>query len=245
MSALGWLELVIVLGAVVLVTKPLGIYLLKVLDPEIGGAPFLDRVLGPVERLIYRVIGVDPSREQTWKRYAVSMIAFTGVVTFFTYALLRLQHVLPLNPQHLDAVRPDLAFNTAVSFVTNSNWQSYGGETTMSYFSQMVALVANNFVSPAIGIATAAVLVRGIARVSGSTVGNFWRDVVRQTLYLFLPASVLYAVFLIAQGIPQNFCALHGGARRRRRRRRTSCRAPSRRRSRSRCSAPTAAATST
>ena len=205
MGAIGWLQLVLVLGAVVLVTKPLGVYLVQVLDPEVSGPPFLERVLGPVERAIYRAIGVDPSREQTWKRYAMSMIAFTGVVTFFTYALLRLQHVLPLNPQKLDAVRPDLAFNTAVSFVTNSNWQSYGGETTMSYFSQMVALVANNFVSPAIGIATAAALVRGVARPSGTTIGNFWRDVVRQTLYLFLPASVLYAVFLIAQGIPQNF----------------------------------------
>jgi K+-transporting ATPase ATPase A chain len=207
MNALGWLQLGLVLGLVVVVTKPLGVYLVRVLDPEVGGPTFLDRFLGPLERAIYRVLGVDPTREQTWKQYAISMIALTGVVTFFTYALLRLQNVLPLNPQHFDAVRPDLAFNTAVSFVTNSNWQSYSGETTMSQFSQMVALVANNFVSPAIGIATAAALVRGIARSSGSTIGNFWRDLVRQTLYLFLPASILYALFLIAQGIPQNFSA--------------------------------------
>ncbi len=136
MNVPGWIQLVLVLVAIVLITKPIGVHLLQVLDPEIGGATFLERVLGPVERLIYRVIGVDPSREQTWKRYAASMVVFTGVVTFFTYVLLRLQRVLPLNPQHLDAVRPDLAFNTAVSFVTNSNWQSYSGETTMSYFSQ-------------------------------------------------------------------------------------------------------------
>ena len=205
MNAFGWVQLVLVLGGIVLVTKPLGMYLVRVLDPDIGGPTFLERFLGPVERAIYRVLGVDPSREQTWQRYTLSMIAFTGVVTFFTYALLRFQHRLPLNPQGFDAVRPDLAFNTAVSFVTNSNWQSYGGETTMSYFSQMVALVTNNFVSPAIGIATAAALVRGIARAQGSTIGHFWRDVVRQTLYLFFPASILYALFLIGQGIPQSF----------------------------------------
>ncbi len=133
------------------------------------------------------------------------MVLFTAVTMFVTYLVLRIQHVLPLNPQKLGPVRADLAFNTAASFTTNTNWQSYGGESTMSYLSQMFALVLHNFTSPAVGIGIAAVLVRGIARSSGSTVGNFWRDVVRQTLYLFLPAALIYAVFLMFQGIPQNF----------------------------------------
>jgi K+-transporting ATPase ATPase A chain len=205
MNANGWLQLALVLGGIVAVTKPLGLYLVRVLDPELEGPTFLDRALGAVERFIYRVIGVDASREQDWKRYTFSMVLFTAVPCLFTYALLRVQGLLPLNPAGLPAVRPDLAFNTAVSFSTNTNWQSYGGETTMSYFSQMVALVSHNFISAAVGIATAAALIRGIARSSGATVGNFWRDIVRQTLYLFLPASLLYAVFLMSQGIPMNF----------------------------------------
>jgi K+-transporting ATPase ATPase A chain len=205
MSASGWLQLALIVLALLAITKPLGLYLVRVLDPEQGGPTFLERFLGPLERLIYRLIGVDPQREQTWSRYAISMVLFTAIPTLFTYVLLRLQQHLPMNPQALAAVRPDLAFNTAVSFSTNTNWQSYGGESTMSYFSQMVSLVVHNFISPCVGIATAAALVRGIARSSGTTVGNFWRDVVRQTLYLFLPASLLYAVFLMAQGIPMNF----------------------------------------
>ncbi len=205
MSANGWLQLVLILGGLIAVTKPLGIYLVRVLDPEHEGPTFLDGVLGPIERFIYRVIGVDPKREQDWKRYTFSMLLFTAVPCIFTYVLLRVQDHLPLNPQGMSAVRPDLAFNTAISFATNTNWQGYGGESTMSYFSQMVALVSHNFISAAVGIATAAALVRGIARSSGSTVGNFWRDVVRQTLYLYLPASLLYAVFLMSQGIPMNF----------------------------------------
>jgi len=205
MSANGWLQLALVLAGLVAITKPLGLHLVRVLDPEELGPTFLDRFLGPVERLIYRVIGVDPKREQTWKEYTVALVLFTAIPCLLTYGLLRAQGVLPLNPQHLPGVRPDLAFNTAVSFATNTNWQSYGGETTMSYFSQMVALVAHNFLSPATAIATAAALTRGIARARGKTVGNFWRDVVRQTLYLFLPAALLYALFLISQGIPMNF----------------------------------------
>ena len=205
MDFAGWIQLALIVAGFLLITKPLGVYLVKVLDPDVGGQPWLARVLGPVERLCYRVLGVDPKREQTWKGFAVSMVIFTGVTTIFTYVLLRIQHVLPLNPQHMPAVRPDLAFNTAASFSTNTNWQSYGGESTMSYLSQMVALVFHNFASPAIGIATAAVLVRGIARSSGTTVGNFWRDLIRQTLYLFIPAALIYSVFMMFQGIPQNF----------------------------------------
>jgi potassium-transporting ATPase potassium-binding subunit len=205
MTANGWLQLALILGAMAAITKPLGIYLVRVLDPEHEGPTFLDRFLGPIERFIYRLIGVDPKREQDWKRYTFSMVLFTAVPCLATYVLLRLQAVLPLNPQGMAAVRPDLAFNTAASFSTNTNWQSYGGESTMSYFSQMVALVSHNFISAAVGIATAAALVRGIARSSGSTLGNFWRDIVRQTLYLYLPASLVYAVFLMSQGIPMNF----------------------------------------
>ena len=205
MSASGWLQFALILLGVFAITKPLGIYLVRVLDPEHEGPTFLDGIVGPVERFVYRIIGVDPKREQTWKQFTASMIVFTTVPAIFTYVLLRAQHLLPLNPQGLAEVRPDLAYNTAVSFATNTNWQSYGGESTMSYLSQMVALVVHNFISPVVGIAVAAALVRGIARASSSTVGNFWRDVVRQTLYLFLPASLLYAVFLIAQGIPMNF----------------------------------------
>ncbi len=205
MNTAGWIQLALIVAGFIVITKPLGVYLVKVLDPEVGGQPWLAKVLGPVERLCYRALGVDPKREQTWKGFAVSMVIFTGVTTIFTYVLLRIQHILPLNPQHMATVRPDLAFNTAVSFSTNTNWQSYGGESTMSYLSQMVALVFHNFASPAIGIATAAVLVRGIARSSGSTVGNFWRDLIRQTLYLFIPAALIYSVFMMFQGIPQNF----------------------------------------
>ncbi|HSY40559.1 MAG TPA: potassium-transporting ATPase subunit KdpA, partial [Polyangia bacterium] len=205
MDAAGWVQLALIIAGFVLITKPLGVYLVQVLDPDVGGEPWLARALGPVERVSYRVLGVDPKKEQTWRQYTVSMILFTGVTALVTYVLLRIQHLLPLNPQKLGSIRPDLAFNTAASFTTNTNWQSYGGESTMSYLSQMLALVLHNFTSPVIGIGIAAVLVRGIARSSGSTLGNFWRDVIRQTLYLFLPAAIIYAVFLMFQGIPQNF----------------------------------------
>src|SRR5665647_1119253 len=143
--------------------------------------------------------------EQDWKRYAVSLLLFSLVGVLFTYALLRMQQVLPLNPQRLGPVSEHLSFNTAVSFVTNTNWQSYGGESTMSYLSQMVALAFHNFVSAAAGIAVAAALVRGIARHTARTVGNFLVDLVRTTLYLLLPLSLLYAVFLVSQGMIQNF----------------------------------------
>ncbi|HEX2720029.1 MAG TPA: potassium-transporting ATPase subunit KdpA, partial [Candidatus Deferrimicrobium sp.] len=182
---------------------PMGVYLYRVLDPQ--GKTFLDPVLKPVERLFYRLMGVDPMAEQDWKRYAVSLLLFSLIGTVFTYAILRLQLLLPLNPQRLGPVSEHLAFNTAVSFVTNTNWQSYGGESTMSYLSQMVALAFHNFVSAASGIAVAAALVRGIARHTAKTVGNFLVDLVRATLYLLLPICLLYAVFLVSQGMIQNF----------------------------------------
>ena len=203
MDLYGWMQLALFLGLLLLVTRPMGVYLYRVLDPQ--GKTFLDPVLKPVERLCYRLMGVDPKAEQDWKRYAVSLLLFSLIGTVFTYAILRLQLLLPLNPQRLGPVSEHLAFNTAVSFVTNTNWQSYGGESTMSYLSQMVALAFHNFVSAASGIAVAAALVRGIARHTAKTVGNFLVDLVRATLYLLLPICLLYAVFLVSQGMIQNF----------------------------------------
>ena len=203
MDLYGWLQLALFLGLLLLVTRPMGVYLYRVLDPQ--GKTFLDPLLKPVERLFYRLMRVDPKVEQDWKRYAVSLLLFSLVGTVFTYAILRLQHLLPLNPQRLGPVSEPLAFNTAVSFITNTNWQNYGGESTMSYLSQMVALAIHNFTSAASGIAVAAALVRGIARHTAKTVGNFLVDLVRATLYLLLPLCLLYAVFLVSQGMIQNF----------------------------------------
>jgi K+-transporting ATPase ATPase A chain len=203
MDLYGWMQLALFLGLLLLVTRPMGVYLYRVLDPQ--GKTFLDPVLKPVERFFYRLMGIDPKVEQDWKRYAVSLLLFSLVGLLFTYATLRLQHLLPLNPQRLGPVSGHLAFNTAVSFTTNTNWQNYGGESTMSYLSQMVALAFHNFVSAAAGIAVAGALVRGIARHTTKTVGHFLVDLVRATLYLLLPLSLLYAVFLVSQGMIQNF----------------------------------------
>ena len=203
MDPYGWIQLALFLGLLLLTTRPMGVYLYRVLDPE--GKTFLDPVVKPVERCLYRLMGIDPKAEQDWKRYAVSLLMFSLVGVLFTYVLLRLQHLLPLNPQRLGPVSDHLSFNTAVSFTTNTNWQSYGGESTMSYLSQMVALAFHNFVSAAAGIAVAAALVRGIARHTAKTVGNFLVDLVRLTLYLLLPVCIVYAVFLVSQGMIQNF----------------------------------------
>jgi K+-transporting ATPase ATPase A chain len=187
----------------VLITKPMGLYLLRVLDPN--GRTWLDPVLRPLERLTYRLMGVDRNKEHDWKQYTLAMLLFSLVGCLFTYAILRLQNILPLNPQGLPAVSDDLAFNTAVSFTTNTNWQNYVGESTMSYFSQMVGLAFHNFVSAATGIAIAAAFVRAIARHSANTLGNFWVDLVRVTYYLLLPICLVFAVFLVSQGMIQNF----------------------------------------
>jgi K+-transporting ATPase ATPase A chain len=184
-------------------TKPVGLYLVRVLNAE--GKTFLDLFLKPVEKLLYRMLGLDPKKEQSWKQYTVSILLFSLVGLLFTYTILRLQHLLPLNPQGLGPVSPDLAFNTAVSFTTNTNWQNYRGESTLSYFSQMVGLVFHNFVSAAAGISIAAALVRGIARHTAKTIGNFWVDLMRLNLYLLLPICLAYAIFLISQGMIQNF----------------------------------------
>src|SRR6201997_3244648 len=181
----------------------MGLYLLRVLDAN--GRTWLDPMLRPLERGTYRAMGVDSSKEHNWKQYTLAMLLFSLVGCVFTYAILRFQYFLPLNPQKLVGVSPDLSFNTAASFTTNTNWQNYGGESTMSYFSQMVGLAFHNFVSAATGIAIAAALVRAIARHSAKTIGNFWVDLVRVTYYLLLPICLVFAVFLVSQGMIQNF----------------------------------------
>lgn len=198
-----WLQFALFLGLLTLITKPMGLYLIQVIDTN--GRTWLDPVLKPLERITYKLLGVDPQREQGWKQYTFAMLAFSLVGFVFTYAILRLQHLLPLNPQELPGLSHHLAFNTAVSFTTNTNWQSYGGEMTMSYFSQMVGLTFHNFVSAAVGIGIAAALVRGIARSSTKTLGNFWADLVRVTYYLLLPLCVALALFYVSQGMIQNF----------------------------------------
>ena len=203
MDLFGWIQLALYVLVLLLLTKPVGLYLVSVLDAE--GKTFLDPALKPIERVLYRLFSLDPKKEQDWKQYTISLLAFSLVGLLFTYAILRLQHLLPLNPQGFWPVSPDLAFNTAVSFTTNTNWQNYGGESTLSYFSQMVGLVFHNFVSAATGIAIAAALVRGIARHSARTIGNFWVDLIRVNFYLLLPLSLVYAVFLVSQGMIQNF----------------------------------------
>jgi potassium-transporting ATPase potassium-binding subunit len=206
-ATLGWIQLALYLGLLLLITRPLGLYLMQVLDAR--GRTWLDPLWKPVERLTYRLCGIDPEKEQHWKQYTISMLLFSLFTMLVTYVLLRLQTFVPLqhffNPQAFPAVSDHLAFDTAASFTTNTNWQSYGGESTMSYFSQMVALASQNFFSAAVGIAIAAALVRGIARHCADTVGNFWVDLVRITYYLLLPICVVFAVFLISQGMIDNF----------------------------------------
>ena len=208
MTSLGWIQLVLYIAALLAITKPLGLYLVRVLDAS--GKTFLDPVLKPVERLLYKLFGVDPLKEQSWKQYSVAMLLFSAMTAVFSYAIMRLQGHLPWH-QNVDslanktALTPGLSFNTAVSFTTNTNWQNYSGENTMSYFSQMVALTSHNFWSAAVGIAIAAALVRGIARDKSKTIGNFWADLVRLTLYLLIPICIVYALFLVSQGMIDNF----------------------------------------
>ncbi len=203
MNTSGWLQLALYVVALGVITKPMGLYLLQVLDAN--GRTWFDPVLGPLERLTYWLMGVDSSKEQDWKQYTLAMLLLSLVSLLFTYAILRLQHLLPLNPQGLGPVSPDLAFNTAASFTSNTNWQNYGGESTMSYLSQMVGLTIHNFASAAVGIALAAALVRSLARHSARTLGNFWVDLVRLNYYLLLPICLVLAVFLVSQGMIQNF----------------------------------------
>ena len=203
MQANDWLQLALYVAALALITKPLGLFLVQVLDPN--GRTRLDPVIKPLERVTYRILGVKAGVEHDWKHYTGAMLAFSFASLLFTHAILRLQHLLPLNPQGFGAMSSHLAFNTAVSFTTNTNWQSYGGESTLGYFAQMVGLVLHNFVSGAVGIGVAAALVRGIARHSAKTVGNFWVDLTRVTYYLLVPVCVVFALFLVSQGMIQNF----------------------------------------
>jgi K+-transporting ATPase ATPase A chain len=197
---------VIQLGAffllVTAISLPLGLYMARVFSNQ---RTFLDPVLGPIERLIYRICGINPGVEMGWAGYAISMLAFSLISMIFLYALQRLQFYLPLNPQGLAGVPPGLAFNTAASFTTNTNWQAYSGEQTLSYLTQMVGLTSHNFLSAAAGIAMAAAVIRGFARRSAKTLGNFWVDLTRTTLWVLLPLSLIFALFLVWQGVPDNF----------------------------------------
>lgn len=200
----GILQILGFFAIIALLTKPVGIYMTRVYS---GEKTFLDIIFKPVERGIYAITRVDPSKEMNWKQYGLAMLVFSLVSSLSLYAVQRLQFFLPLNPQELAAPSEHSAFNTAVSFVTNTNWQGYGGETTMSYFTQMAGLTVQNFVSAAVGMALAIVFIRGIARFETEKLGNFWVDLVRGTLYVLLPLSFLAAIFFVSQGVVQNFKA--------------------------------------
>src|SRR5512140_2894039 len=197
MTVNGWLQILFYSAVLFAVTKPMGLYLIKVYDGSL-------QWLAPVERLVYRVCGVDAEEDQHWTRYAAAVLLFSAISLLVTYVALRLQHVLPLNPAHRDAVPDRQAFETAASFTTNTNWQSYSGETVMSYLSQMMQLTFHNFTSAATGVAVAVALARGLSRRSAGRIGNFWTDLVRGTLYVFLPTSFVLALVLVQQGVIQN-----------------------------------------
>ena len=194
----GWFQIIFFLLVVLAVTKPLGAFMTRVFARE---KTFLDPVLRPIERLLYRLTGVDETSEMGWKEYAAAMLIFSGVTLALTYLIERVQNHLPLNPQHLPAVAPDLAFNTAASFTTNTNWQAYVPETTMSYLTQMAALAYHNFISAAVGIALAIAVVRGIARREKDTIGNFWVDMTKATLWVLLPLCIVGALFFVSQRV--------------------------------------------
>jgi len=203
MTVNGWLQIFFFLGLIFLVTKPMGIFMARVFSRE---KTFMDPVLRPLERLLYRVTSVDEDHEMHWTEYAISMLLFSVVSMIVLYAIQRLQAFLPFNPQKLGAVKPaHLAFNTAASFTTNTNWQAYGGESTMSYFTQMAGLAYHNLVSAAVGISLAIAFIRGIARRQKETIGNFWVDMVRSSLWVLLPFCVVGALLLVSQGVVQNF----------------------------------------
>jgi K+-transporting ATPase ATPase A chain len=204
MTANGWLQFAIYSIVLILTVRPVGIYLARVLE---GERTWLDPLLRPIERLTYKLCAIDSKREMNWREYAFAMLGFSAVSMVLTYVIERIQSLLPWNPQRLAAVGPDLAWNTAASFTTNTNWQSYTPEATMSYLTEMAALATHNFFSAAIGIVVAIALIRGIKRTSSGTLGNFWVDTTRTLLYILLPGSLLYALLLVAQGVPQNFHA--------------------------------------
>jgi K+-transporting ATPase ATPase A chain len=204
----GWIQIGLFALVILAITKPVGLYMFRVFE---GDRQPLPRVLGPLERFLHRLSGVDPRKEQTWSGYAAAMLLFSAVTMAVTYGILRLQHVLPWNPQHLGPVKPGLAFNTAASFTTNTNWQNYGGENTMSSLSQAAGLAWHDFLSAAVGIGVALALARGLTRRPGPegarTLGNFWVDLVRSIVYLLLPASIVVGLILVAAGVPQTLSA--------------------------------------
>jgi K+-transporting ATPase ATPase A chain len=210
MTLNGWLQIFVFFALVVALTRPIGVLMFRIFEDEKRPLP---RLLGPIERLLFRLSGVDPSREQTWGQYALSMLAFSAVSMLITYGILRLQHLLPFNPQKFGAVEPTLAFNTAASFTTNTNWQSYSGESTMSYFAQMAGLAWHNFISAAVGIGVALAVARGLTRRPGpngpKTIGNFWVDLIRGTVYLLLPLSFIVALVFVSQGLIQTLAPYH------------------------------------
>jgi potassium-transporting ATPase potassium-binding subunit len=204
MTTIGWIQAIVFFLIVLAITKPIGAYMARVFA---GENTWLTPVLRPVERLIYRLGGVRENGEMTWYAYAFAMLAFSVIGFAYLYILLRTQKWLPFNPQHFDNMPPDLAFNTAISFTTNTNWQFYSGESAMSYLSQMAGLAWHNFVSAAVGIAIAVAVVRGIARTTVKTLGNFWVDLTRCSLYVLLPMSIVVGLFFVFEGMPQNFHA--------------------------------------
>jgi len=199
----GWFQILLFLLVVLALTKPLGSFMTRVFNRD---KTFLDPIMRPIEKLVYRLTGVDETKEMRWTEYAGAMVMFSGVTMFVLYVLQRIQgHLKILNPQHLPGVAPDLAFNTAASFTTNTNWQAYTPETTMSYLTQMAGLAYHNFISAAVGIALAIAIVRGIARREQDTLGNFWVDMTRATFWVLMPICILGAMLLVWQGVPQNF----------------------------------------
>jgi K+-transporting ATPase ATPase A chain len=202
MNLNGWFQFAFYMIALLLLVKPLGLYMARVYQ---GERTILTSILAPLERLLYRLAGVDPEQEMDWKTYAVALLLFNLVGLLFLYLLLRIQHLLPLDPQGLASVTPDLAFNTAVSFVTNTNWQSYSGETTLSYLSQMLGLTVQNFLSAATGMTVLVALIRGITRHIAIKIGNFWVDLTRSTLYILLPLALFLSLVLVSQGVVQTF----------------------------------------
>jgi K+-transporting ATPase ATPase A chain len=200
MTYIIWLQIGIYLATLLLLIKPLGSYMARVFN---GERNFLSPIISPLERFIYRITGISPDSEMNWKRYAVAMLLFNFIGFVFLFVLLLVQGWLPLNPQHLPGLKPDLAFNTAVSFVSNTNWQSYSGEVTMSYLSQMLGLTVQNFLSAATGMAVLIALIRGIVRHTAKTVGNFWVDMTRSVLYILLPLALILTLLLVSQGVVQ------------------------------------------
>jgi K+-transporting ATPase ATPase A chain len=202
MDVYGYIQIGIYFLVLLLLVKPVGLYMAKVYQ---GESTFLDHPIGPLERLVYRLLGVNPNDEMDWKNYAIALLIFSATCFLVVYLIQRLQGLLPLNPQNYKATRPDLSFNTAVSYITNTNWQNYSGETTLSYLTQMVGLTVQNFVSAAVGMAVLMAFIRSLARQQTRNLGNFWVDLTRGILYILLPLSIILALLLVSQGVVQTF----------------------------------------